>query len=123
MAERRQVRAAAERLDQVAIGRRRSESEPVADARRQRRLRRHRCGGADLRGAAARALGAGVAASIASQFVPITWVDQVQAAWDDLGEVIDTKDLTPVTYIGAVRNAADTWYQGWTCGLQASRPC
>jgi hypothetical protein len=28
-----------------------------------------------------------------------------------------------VTYIGAVRNAADTWYQGWTCGLQASRPC
>src|SRR5690606_4303185 len=24
-----------------------------------------------------------------------------------------------VTYIGAVRNAADTWYLGWTCGLQA----
>lgn len=25
-----------------------------------------------------------------------------------------------VVYIGAVRNAADTWYQGWTCGLQAA---
>ena len=23
--------------------------------------------------------------------------------------------LTAVTYIGAVRNAADTWYAGWTC--------
>ena len=23
--------------------------------------------------------------------------------------------LTAVTYIGAVQNAADTWYAGWTC--------
>jgi quinolinate synthase len=28
-------------------------------------------------------------------------IDQVQAAWDDLGEVIDTADLTPVTYINS----------------------
>ena len=28
-----------------------------------------------------------------------------------------------VTYIGAVRNAADTWYLGWTCGLQAGSTC
>ena len=28
-------------------------------------------------------------------------IDQVQAAWDDLGETIDTKDLTPVTYINS----------------------
>lgn len=28
-----------------------------------------------------------------------------------------------VTYIGAVRNAADTWYLGWTCGLQAGSNC
>jgi len=27
------------------------------------------------------------------------------------------------TYIGAVRNAADTWYLGWTCGLQAGSTC
>jgi quinolinate synthase len=27
--------------------------------------------------------------------------DQVDAAWDDLGEVIDTGDLTPVTYINS----------------------
>jgi quinolinate synthase len=28
-------------------------------------------------------------------------IDQVQAAWDDLGEVIETSDLTPVTYINS----------------------
>jgi len=28
-------------------------------------------------------------------------IDQVQAAWDDLGEAIDTADLTPVTYINS----------------------
>ena len=27
------------------------------------------------------------------------------------------------TYIGAVQNAADTWYQGWTCGLTAGKTC
>jgi hypothetical protein len=31
--------------------------------------------------------------------------------------------FTAVTYIGAVQNAADTWWQGWTCGLTADRPC
>src|SRR3954467_8023343 len=28
-------------------------------------------------------------------------IDQVEAAWQDLGEVIDTNDLTPVTYINS----------------------
>ncbi|MFC7379429.1 hypothetical protein [Brevundimonas sp. GCM10030266] len=28
-----------------------------------------------------------------------------------------------VTYIGAVQNAADTWFTGWTCGLQAGSSC
>lgn len=28
-----------------------------------------------------------------------------------------------VGYIGAVRNATDTWWQGWTCGLTADTPC
>jgi len=28
-------------------------------------------------------------------------IDQVEAAWSDLGEVIDTSDLTPVTYINS----------------------
>lgn len=27
------------------------------------------------------------------------------------------------SYIGAVRDAADTWWQGWTCGLTAASPC
>ncbi len=30
--------------------------------------------------------------------------------------------LTNVGYIGAVRNASDTWWQGWTCGLGAPTP-
>lgn len=28
-----------------------------------------------------------------------------------------------VTYVGAVQNAADTWFTGWTCGLQAGSSC
>lgn len=31
--------------------------------------------------------------------------------------------FTQVNYIGAVRNASDTWWQGWTCGLTAANPC
>ena len=31
--------------------------------------------------------------------------------------------LTQVTYIGAVRNAADTWWQGWTCGIGGGPAC
>lgn len=28
-----------------------------------------------------------------------------------------------VSYIGGVQNAADTWWQGWTCGLTTNSPC
>ncbi|WP_337186968.1 hypothetical protein [Phenylobacterium sp.] len=28
-----------------------------------------------------------------------------------------------VTYIGAVRDASDTWWQGWTCGLSTGSSC
>ena len=31
--------------------------------------------------------------------------------------------FTATTYIGAVQNAADTWYLGWTCGLAAGSTC
>ena len=31
--------------------------------------------------------------------------------------------LEAVDYVGAVRDAEDTWWQGWTCGLEASDPC
>jgi len=27
------------------------------------------------------------------------------------------------TYIGAVQNASDTWWRGWTCGLTAGATC
>ncbi len=30
--------------------------------------------------------------------------------------------LTNVGYVGAVRNASDTWWQGWTCGLGSPTP-
>jgi hypothetical protein len=29
----------------------------------------------------------------------------------------------PVTHVGAVQNAQDTWWQNWSCGLEASDPC
>jgi hypothetical protein len=31
--------------------------------------------------------------------------------------------LTQTSYIGAVRDANDTWWQGWTCGLTSADPC
>ena len=31
--------------------------------------------------------------------------------------------FTSTTYIGAVQNAADTWWQGWTCGLTSGATC
>ncbi|MCA1936012.1 MAG: hypothetical protein LDL37_11190, partial [Asticcacaulis sp.] len=31
--------------------------------------------------------------------------------------------FTTVDYIGAVKNASDTWYAGWTCGLTAGSTC
>lgn len=31
--------------------------------------------------------------------------------------------FTRTTYIGAVRDAADTWYKGWTCGLPGEPSC
>lgn len=31
--------------------------------------------------------------------------------------------FTRTTYIGAVRDAADTWYTGWTCGLPGGTSC
>lgn len=31
--------------------------------------------------------------------------------------------FTPVNYVGAVRDANDTWWRGWSCGLEAATPC
>ncbi|HBS33994.1 MAG TPA: hypothetical protein DEA50_02795, partial [Parvularcula sp.] len=31
--------------------------------------------------------------------------------------------FTPVTYIGAVKDGADRWWAGWSCGLEASSDC
>jgi hypothetical protein len=35
----------------------------------------------------------------------------------------DSTFFTATTYIGAVRDSADTWWQGWTCGLAAGSTC
>ncbi len=32
-------------------------------------------------------------------------------------------DLEATTYIGAVKDADDNWWKGWSCGLEASDPC
>lgn len=41
--------------------------------------------------------------------------------------VADLPSINPafeqVDYIGAVKDAGDTWWEGWTCGLTASDPC
>lgn len=34
-----------------------------------------------------------------------------------------TSFLQSTTYVGAVENAADTWYAGWTCGLPTQPSC
>ncbi len=34
-----------------------------------------------------------------------------------------SSDLEAVDYIGAVKDANDTWWKGWSCGLEASDPC
>ena len=31
--------------------------------------------------------------------------------------------FTQTAYVGAVRNAQDTWYAGWTCGLPGGTAC
>ena len=43
------------------------------------------------------------------------------AAYQGLNGVHDF--FQQVDYIGGVRNASDTWWQGWTCGLTAATPC
>ena len=35
----------------------------------------------------------------------------------------DKAQLTQVTYIGAVKDAADTWWSGWTCGIGGQGAC
>ena len=34
-----------------------------------------------------------------------------------------SSDLDPVDYVGAVKDSSDTWWQGWSCGLEASDAC
>lgn len=51
----------------------------------------------------------------------------VNGLTEDGVPVIDPTTLDPwfmsVDYIGAVEDANDTWWQGWSCGLEASDPC
>ena len=34
-----------------------------------------------------------------------------------------SSDLDPVDYVGAVKDSSDTWWQGWSCGLEAGDAC
>jgi len=58
--------------------------------------------------------------STLSGFVNGTNENAVQA-YGQLKAVSSFFDET--SYIGAVRDAGDTWWNGWTCGLTADKPC
>ena len=80
--------------------------------------------GSDI-GAASAALAAGTDNSTATASTLInTFIngaaESAVTAFDVTGL---SSDLEPVDYIGAVENATDTWWQGWSCGLEASDPC
>ena len=76
-------------------------------------------------GAAAAAIAAGInnstatASSLINSFINGP-AESAVTAFDVTGL---SADLEPVDYIGAVENASDTWWQGWSCGLEASDPC
>ncbi|MEQ9437365.1 MAG: hypothetical protein RJQ02_16200 [Hyphomonas sp.] len=76
-------------------------------------------------GAAAAALAAGTNNSTATASTLINGfingaAESAVTAFDVTGL---SAELEPVDYIGAVENASDTWWQGWSCGLEASDPC
>jgi len=80
--------------------------------------------GSDI-GAAAASLAAGTNNSTATASTLInTFIngaaESAVTAFDVTGL---SGDLEPVGYIGAVENATDTWWQGWSCGLEVSDPC
>ena len=60
--------------------------------------------------------------TIANQFLAF-----INGANENAVTAVDAKTVysffETTTYIGAVRNATDTWWQGWTCGLQAGSSC
>ena len=56
--------------------------------------------------------------TLADGFVNGTAEGAVTAA-----DLPDDGFLRDVDYIGAVRDADDTWWQGWTCGLTDQTPC
>lgn len=61
-------------------------------------------------------------ATIANQFLAF-----INGANENAVTAVDAKAVyswfEATTYIGAVRNASDTWWAGWTCGLQAGSSC
>jgi len=51
----------------------------------------------------------------------------INGANENAVPVVNAPSVDPyfvaTTYIGAVQNASDTWWQGWTCGLTSGQPC
>ncbi|MBL8557221.1 MAG: hypothetical protein JNM47_00755 [Hyphomonadaceae bacterium] len=51
----------------------------------------------------------------------------INGATENARPFVDPTTLSPffvaAPYIGAVRNSSDTWWQGWTCGLQSGSTC
>ena len=61
----------------------------------------------------------GTAATLTGRFVNGT----AEAARTALNPSTVDPWFASVTYIGAVRDTADTWWRGWTCGLEAGSSC
>ncbi len=61
----------------------------------------------------------GTAATLVNRFINGT----AEAARAALNPNTVDPWFTSVTYIGAVRDSADTWWRGWSCGLDSSSSC
>jgi hypothetical protein len=80
----------------------------------------------DTAGDAAAAFNAGVGnASAGTSTLTATFVNGAnETAVTPFGTLTTVSSFfQQVGYIGAVRDANDTWWQGWTCGLTADTPC
>ncbi len=80
----------------------------------------------DANGAAAAAFAAGTNnTSAGTSSLTATFVNGANEAAVPAFATLPTVSsfFQQVNYIGAVRDANDTWWQGWTCGLTADTTC
>jgi hypothetical protein len=62
---------------------------------------------------------AGITATLTNRFINGT----AEAARPAFDAATINPFFVSTTYIGAVRDASDNWWTGWTCGLSAGSSC